>query len=331
MKICVLLGGASTERNVSIHSGLAVGKALVEAGHQVFYLDPATPLTEMENFLGTLSEIAVNKENFKELTALSDHYFTKQLNWLKKENFDIVFNGLHGGNGENGIIAAVLQMAKIPFTGSGYYASAIAMDKYRSKLLMEKNGVSTAKSQLIHREDDYIEIAFPLVIKPNTAGSSVGLSIVKEKRDIQKDLVEAFLYDREVLVESYISGREMTVPVIAGNAYPVLEIIPKSGVYDYASKYGSNTSEYIVPAPISDSLSRHLQNQALRVVSALGLVNYCRIDFRVNEKNESFCLEANTLPGMTATSLTPKSAKAAGMSFIQLLEHIIENALTFRR
>jgi D-alanine-D-alanine ligase len=331
MKICVLLGGASTERNVSIHSGLAVGKELAKAGHQIFYLDPATPLTEMESFLDSLSNVAVNEQNFQALNQLSDHYFLKQLNWLKKENFDIVFNGLHGGNGENGRIAAVLEMAKIPFTGSGYYASAIAMDKYRSKLLMSENDVGTARSQLIRSADEAIAIPVPLVIKPNSAGSSVGLHIVKEETDLKPLLTDALIYDRDVLAEAYITGRELTVPVISGKAYPVLEIKPKSGVYDYASKYGSNMSEYIVPAEIPENLKDHLQEQALRVVEAIGLQNYCRIDFRVNEAGESFCLEANTLPGMTATSLTPKSAKAAGLDFIQLLEHIISDALTIQR
>ena len=331
MKICVLLGGASTERNVSIHSGFAVGRELAKAGHQVFYLDPATPLTQMADFLDSLRNVAVNEENFRELTQLSDHYFLKQLNWIKKENFDIVFNGLHGGNGENGRIVAVLEMAKIHFTGSGYFASAIAMDKFRSKLLMAQNGVRTARSQLIRQFYEKINIPAPLVIKPNRAGSSVGLHIVKEECDLNPLLKDALSYDKEILVEAYIAGRELTVPVIAGNAYPVLEIKPKSGVYDYASKYGSNMSEYIVPAEIPEKMKSHLQEQALRVVEALGLQNYCRIDFRVNEAGESYCLEANTLPGMTATSLTPKSAQAAGLSFIQLLEHIIADALTIQR
>lgn len=328
MKVCILLGGASTERNVSIHSGLTIAEALRKKNHKFKFLDPATPLKKMDNFIKSLDTISVETQNFDKLKKMHDQYFIKQIEWIKEENFDIVFNALHGGNGENGVISAVLQIAGIPFTGSEYMASAIAMDKYRTKKLLNSIGVLTSPFELHTSPTKFPRsLSFPLVIKPNDAGSSVGLSIVKKEKNILNETKKALKYSREYIIEKYINGRELTAPIICDETYPLVEIVPKSGVYDYRSKYGQGMNEYIVPPLIDNSVMERIKISAKKVWNILGMKNYGRIDFRLNENNEAFCLEANTLPGMTNASLLPKSAKYSGLEFHDLIEKIITDVL----
>ncbi|MFA5435293.1 MAG: D-alanine--D-alanine ligase [Candidatus Neomarinimicrobiota bacterium] len=328
MKICVLLGGASPERMVSLSSGVAIGKALSENGHEVLYYDPATALSQMEAFRNSLSSIEMNNTDFKGMAGLRDDHFTAQVLQLKKENVNIVFNALHGGNGENGAIAAMLELAGIPFTGSGFAASALAMDKYKTKLVAAAVNVQSAECELHDRPVSRPErIAFPLVLKPNDAGSSVGLSVFHEACDLTAACREALVFSDSLIIERYIPGREFNIPVIAGEAFPVLEV-DAGGVYDFTAKYLGHKTQYLCPAPLSETLTREMQQQALRVWKALGLRNYARIDFRMTPDEEIFLLEANTLPGMTASSLVPKSAKARGLDFSALLELIIRDALT---
>ena len=329
MKICILLGGASTERNVSIHSGLAVAEALREKKHEFKFLDPATPLKKMDNFIDSLDTISVETQNFDKLKKMQDNYFLKQIDWIKKEKFDIVFNALHGGNGENGVISAVLQIAGIPFTGSEYMASAIAMDKYRTKKLLNSVGVLTPPFELFDSSTESPRsLPFPIVIKPNDAGSSVGLSIVKKEKNILNETKEALKYSGKYIIEKYISGRELTAPIICEETYPLVEIVSKSGIYDYKSKYGHGMNEYLVPPLMDSSVTEKIKMSAKKVWNILGMRNYGRIDFRLNENNEAFCLEANTLPGMTSASLLPKSAKYSGLEFPDLIEKIITDVLT---
>ena len=328
MKICVLLGGASPERMVSLSSGVAIGKALSENGHEVLYYDPATALSQMETFRNSLSSIEMNNTDFKGMAGLRDDHFTAQVLQLKKENVNIVFNALHGGNGENGAIAAMLELAGIPFTGSAFAASALAMDKYKTKLVAAAVNVQSAECELHDKPVSRPErINFPLVVKPNDAGSSVGLSVFHEACDMTAACREALAFSDTLIIERYIPGREFNIPVIAGEAFPVLEV-DAGGVYDFKAKYLGHSTKYLCPAPLSEDLTRDMQQRALRVWKALGLRNYARIDFRMTPDEEIFLLEANTLPGMTASSLVPKSAKARGLDFSALLELIIRDALT---
>ncbi|MFA6617599.1 MAG: D-alanine--D-alanine ligase [Candidatus Neomarinimicrobiota bacterium] len=327
MKICVLLGGASPERVVSMASGTAVGSTLKELGHEVIYMDPSTPLDEMDDFRKKLENISMEDMDFENMAKLNDKPLKEQIPYLKEQGIELVFNALHGGNGENGVISGILEEAGLVYTGSDYEASAIAMDKFKTKILARYVGVQCADEELhdkpIHAPE---RVKFPLVIKPNDAGSSVGLKIFKEEADIFEACSEALKYSETVIIESFIPGREFNIPVVKGEAYPILEVDPH-GINDYKAKYMGHNTEYKVPAPLSPEITQKMQADAVKVYMALGLKNYARIDFRMNEEEEVYLLEANSLPGMTKASLVPKSAKALGLSFADLLEIIINDAL----
>jgi D-alanine-D-alanine ligase len=327
MRIAVLLGGASPERVVSLASGTAIGKALTELGHEVMYLDPATELDQMDDFRESLDNISMADMDFESMAQLNDEPFKEQIPYLKIKKIDVVFNALHGGNGENGIIAGMLEDAGIPYTGSGYLASAIAMDKFKTKLLAREVGVNCAEEELhempVHEPET---VKFPLVIKPNNSGSSVGLTIIEEPCDIYEATSDALKYSDTVIIESFIPGREFDIPVVKGEAYPILEVNPH-GVNDYKAKYMGDKTEYKVPAPLSEEKTKEMQEAAVKVYLALGLKNYARVDFRMTPDETIYLLEANTLPGMTASSLVPKSAKAIGIDFPELLTIIIEDAM----
>jgi len=327
MKICVLLGGASPERMVSLSSGTSIAKALVNLGHEVLFLDPATPLDKMGEFRAGLTNISMENMDFESMAKLRDDIFVEHIPYLKEEKIDLVFNALHGGNGENGVIADILEKAKIPYTGSGYQASALAMDKFKTKVLARYVGVNCADEELheepVHNPD---KVKFPLVVKPNNSGSSVGLTIIQEACDIFDATKEALKFSDTVIIEDFIPGREFDIPIVKGEAYPILEVNPH-GVNDYKAKYMGSKTEYKVPAPLSDEITQRMQADAVKVYNALGLKNYARIDFRMTEDEVIYLLEANTLPGMTASSLVPKSAKAIGIEFPELLGIIIQDAM----
>ncbi|MCF7832388.1 MAG: D-alanine--D-alanine ligase [Candidatus Marinimicrobia bacterium] len=328
MKICVLLGGASPERMVSLSSGTAIAKALKGLGHDILFIDPATPLEDMDDFRSGLENISMENMDFESMAQLNDDIFKEHIPYLKEQGVDLVFNALHGGNGENGVIADILEKAEIPYTGSDYQASALAMDKFKTKLLARYVGVNCADEELheepVHAPD---KVKFPLVVKPNNSGSSVGLTIIHEPCDIFDATSEALKFSDTVIIEDFIPGREFDIPVVKGEAYPILEVNPH-GVNDYKAKYMGNKTEYKVPAPLSSEITQRMQADAVKVYNALGLKNYARVDFRMTEDEDIYLLEANTLPGMTASSLVPKSAKAIGIDFPELLTIIIEDALS---
>ncbi|HDT12355.1 MAG TPA: hypothetical protein ENO01_01720, partial [Candidatus Marinimicrobia bacterium] len=253
MKVCILLGGASPERNISLFSGMAIGKALEEKGHQIVFVDPSTPWDNMDVFRESLKTASVNDDHFSEMARRDETLFTDHIAHIRDMGVDVVFNALHGGYGENGVIAAVLELSRIPYTGSGPMASALAMDKYLSKVLAESVDVKTGKAMRLTSVEEVNPdlLNFPLVIKPNSAGSSVGLYVVNEPCDIRPMIKEALLYDTIVLVEEFIPGQEMTVPVLAGKALPVIEIVPEGGIYNFETKYTAGKSRYLVPAPLS--------------------------------------------------------------------------------
>ena len=242
---------------------------------------------------------------------------------------DITFLALHGEEGENGKLQAALDIAGIKDTGSGYLGSAIAMNKGLSKLLFRENGIPTPPAiKLKKGHVPYDDIGFPCVVKPCSGGSSVGTSIVNGPEEYAAALDLAFRYEKEVIVEKYIKGRELTVGVIDGRAMPVIEIIPKSGFYDYKNKYQAGATDEICPAQIGPEATERVQRLAERVNRALMIDAYCRADFLWDtESDEMYCLEANTLPGMTPTSLIPQMAAAEGMSFGELCEKLIQVSL----
>jgi D-alanine-D-alanine ligase len=251
------------------------------------------------------------------------------------DNIDLVFLALHGRWGEDGMIQSLLDLKGIKYTGSGVLSSTIAMDKDFSKTIFQKNYVNTPSWVTIDKKfnrDEIIriinsELPYPVVIKPNEQGSTGGLSIAKKDEEVFKAIETAFRYSDLIVVEEYIPGREMTVAILEDKPLPVLEIIPKSGFYDYESKYTSGMSEYIVPADVTKDVFDKMQQQAITAFRSLRCNVYGRVDFRINEENIPFCLEVNTLPGMTETSLVPKMAKAVGISFEDLIERIIRNSL----
>ncbi len=328
MKICVLLGGASPERQVSLETGRAIGHALRELGHDVYFVDPALAFSEKETIEEQLQKNDISGQDFLSVKKMNDSQLPVYIDWIRKNGTDIVFNATHGGNGENGVVAAHLELAGLPYTGSSFAASSLAMDKYRCKCLFQATGIPTADFETCRVPLNHPEnISFPLVIKPSKTGSSVGLFVVKEKQNIYEYSRTALQYDDEILIEAFVDGKELTVPVVAGKVWPVVEIDPDGGVYDYTHKYSQGMSRYYVPARLNQEQSDKVQQLALKVCEVIGLTNYARIDFRMDREGRFYCLEPNTLPGMTATSLLPKSLKHAGVEFPQLLEMIIEDAL----
>lgn len=332
MKIVLLYGGSCGERFVSFSSSKAIYKSLIDLGHKVIPIDPAQKT--QKNYLESHS-----LEEFKEVKYANDkkpkhvNILFDNINEIKdKIKPDIVFNGLHGGYGEDGLIQDLFDRMKIAYTGSGALSSKIAMNKHVSKQIMRDEGVPTARWQLITSSKTNVhdlvdDLGLPMVIKPNNGGSSVGLSIVKDKSEIIPALKLALKYDKHAIVEEFIPGREITVSILDVKTYPIIEIKPKSGVYDYESKYTKGKTEYIVPAEIDSGIAMQIHLNALRCFEALGMSVYGRIDYRLTKDNAYYCLEGNTLPGMTDTSLVPKSVAKEDLSFTELVEKILNLSL----
>ena len=340
MKIVVLCGGLSNERDVSISTGTGAARALRENGHEVvlvdLYLGLTEPVTDPDAIFraGTALSAAAIGETSPDLDAVRamrpdpDCRIGPGVLALCRAA-DMVFLALHGEEGENGKLQATLDLHGVRYTGSGYLGSALAMDKELSKILFRSSGIPTPPGVTLRRGDAVPEsIGFPCVVKPCSGGSSVGTSIVKSEAEYAAALDFAFRYEDRVLVETYIHGRELTVGVMDGHAMAVIEIIPKTGFYDYKNKYQAGLTEEICPAPISAKDTERVQRLAERVYEALHLDAYGRVDFLMDKADgELYCLEANTLPGMTPTSLIPQMAAAEGMDYGELCEKIIEVSL----
>ncbi|HMU42419.1 MAG TPA: D-alanine--D-alanine ligase [Ignavibacteriaceae bacterium] len=326
--IALLLGGTSPEKEVSKSSAASVYKALLALGYRVKLINPAYGINQ-----------PLRTEDFfaeQEFSEISNRNFIAAVNSSLFDDVDLAFLTLHGKWGEDGSIQSLLELRGIKYTGSKILSSAVAMDKAMSKILFKEYEVETPKGFLIENHSIDIEsvskkieneFGFPVAVKPNDQGSTVGLTICNEKSKLSESLNIAFKFAKHVLIEEYISGRELTVAVLDGEALPPLEIKPKSGFYDYESKYTTGLTEYEVPAKVSDEITATLKQQALLAFKALHCDGYARVDFRMNEQNKIYCLEVNTLPGMTATSLVPKMAKVVGISFEQLVEKIIQLGL----
>ena len=331
MKITVLMGGTSSERNVSLASGIRIVLALRGRGHDVTALDPARGVISAaeEKQLAT-GKVGTEPPSLEALSKFAEGAFLPNLLAMKEiSGADVVFLALHGGKGEDGTIQALLDMANIRYTGSGHLSSAMAMDKDLSKKLFRAEDVKTADWMMAPVQIEEVEgiLGLPVVVKPSKQGSTVGLSVVKKREDLMPAIEEANRYDDEVMIERFVPGRELTGGVLGDIDLPVGEISAKHEIYDYECKYtpGMATEEF--PAKLSPEATEMVQQQALAAFRALKLRGYARIDFRLTTEGEFYCLEANTLPGMTELSLIPQGAAAMGIDFPELCERIVKLAL----
>ncbi|MDQ3081135.1 MAG: D-alanine--D-alanine ligase [Gemmatimonadota bacterium] len=331
------MGGSSSERNVSLASGIRIVLALRSKGHDVIAFDPSRgPLSEEEQQTLATSTVGTEPPSLDALERVTGGGFLTSLETRPEiSGADVVFLALHGGMGEDGTLQALLDMAKVKYTGSGHLSSALAMDKDLSKKLFRVAGVQTADWLMAPASLKEVENAFglPVVVKPSKQGSTVGLTVVKERGQFEAAVAEAFLYDDEVMIEQFIPGRELTVGILGDRALPVGEIKPVHEIYDYECKYTAGMATEEFPADLSAEQTLIVQQQALAAFRALKLGGYARIDFRLASSDDGagpaggfYCLEANTLPGMTELSLIPQGAAAAGMSFAELCEEIVTQA-----
>jgi D-alanine-D-alanine ligase len=304
LKIGVIAGGVSSEREISLMTGKNIYNSLLRSGYNAVFIDP----DPVGNFLARLGEI------------------------------DLAFLALHGKYGEDGTIQGLLEFAGIPYTGSGILGSAIAINKILSKKIFQSENILTP---------DYIEVelkngldlsglkklldkiqGYPVIVKPNTEGSTIGINIVNEAPGLEYAVNESLKYDSKILIEKYIKGRELTVSIIGSEpvALPIIEIKPKSGFYDYQAKYTSGMTEYVVPAELDDEIAGNISKTAIECHKALQCNSISRVDFILDSYNNAYVIELNTMPGMTETSLVPKAAKAAGINFDLLVEIILDLA-----
>ncbi len=298
-KIAVLMGGLSKEREISFKSGKAVLRALRESGYEnVFEIDAGYDLAEK----------------------------------LTREKAEIAFIALHGRYGEDGTVQGLLEYLKIPYTGSGVLGSAVSMDKAMSKRIFENEGIPSAPYlvfesgmgvKTISKAVENCGFGFPVVVKPSREGSTIGLSVAKDSESLKKAIKDAFEYDPEIVVEKYIAGKEITVGILDGDPLPLVEIVPKSGLFDYKAKYTKGMTEYFVPARVSRKVTRQSQDIASDVFRVLQCYGFGRVDFIVDKDENLFVLELNSIPGMTDTSLVPMAARETGLSFNRLIEKII--------
>ncbi len=340
MKIVVLAGGTSTERDVSLVSGAKIYKALKENGHKALLLDVFLGLEDADldtvfdrgdELLGNIEGIKQDNPDIEAVKALrkdggKTFFGPNVLEICRKA--DVVFMALHGENGENGKVQAAFDLHGIRYTGNDYVSSALAMDKALAKELFAYHGISTPVGFALKKgEPDTHEVKYPVVVKVTDGGSSVGVYIAHNSEEYEKAKEGAFTYGNELVVEQFIEGREFSVGVIKGEALPVIEIAPKEGFYDYKNKYQEGSTIETCPAEIDADTTKHMQQMAVDVFKALRLTQYARIDIMMNKDGEMFALEANTLPGMTPMSLMPQEALAVGINYNQLCEKLINMAM----
>jgi D-alanine-D-alanine ligase len=330
VRIAVLFGGDSMERDVSIASASQVVGALRSRGHDVIAFDSGrgrlTADDEKRLFAGRIDTRPPDQSDVATLPTV--------VSAPDLADVDLVFLALHGGSGEDGTVQALLDLADIPYTGSGRLGSAVGWDKDVAKRLFLAAGVPTPDWLMAPQPIDLVEqrIGFPLIVKPNGQGSTVGLTLVKEKSGFEAAIAHAGKFDDSVMIERYIPGRELTVGILEDRPLAVGEIIPKTGpIFDYAAKYQAGGADEIFPAKITETQTARAQEFALRVHRALKLDVYSRVDFRMDPEGGIWCLEVNTLPGLTSGSLLPRAAAAVGISFPELCERICRGALARKR
>ncbi len=302
-KVGILMGGPSTEREISLESGKAVYESLTQAGLKVATIDIKTDEKQ------------------------------ESIRLIKSYEIDVAFIALHGRFGEDGQIQEILDTMGIPYTGSGARASRLAMDKIASRKIFEASGLTVPRykaednlsynANWMARHNDF---ALPLVVKPATHGSSIGLSIVEKEEYLGKSVDLAFSFDERIIIEEYVTGREVTVGILDEKALPVIEIIPKKRFFDYEAKYQAGLTDYVVPAGLEDETAKKIQEAALSAHKLLGCYGCSRVDLILSKENIPFVLEVNTIPGLTLTSLLPKAAKVVGINFPQLCIKLIKLA-----
>ncbi|SES93102.1 D-alanine--D-alanine ligase family protein [[Clostridium] polysaccharolyticum] len=339
MNIVVLAGGTSTERDVSLITGTKVYEALKQNGHNVILVDLFLGLEEMETVSSDIFTMEYNwVKNVNGITAENpDIEQVKAMRKDKSDNIfgahvlevcqmaDMVFMALHGSNGEDGRIQATFDLMGIPYTGTGYLSSALAMDKGISRKFFQSHDVPVAAGTTMTQGSGSSGWnVYPCIVKPCCGGSSVGVSIAHNLEEFKKALADAFAFENEVVVEQFIKGREFSVGVIEGKALPIIEIAPIEGFYDYKNKYQAGSTVETCPAVLTEDQTRKMQMYAERAYEALGIESYARIDFMMDESGKMYCLEANTLPGMTPTSLLPQEAAVIGYDFNQLCDWILK-------
>ena len=303
-RIGVLMGGPSSEREISLKSGKAVFEVLKQIGLGVTAID-------------------IKTDNIEENTDL-----------IKSNNINCAFIAMHGYFGEDGTIQQILENLKLPYTGSGVFASKLAMDKIESRKIFEKNGLKVPRYKEIDKTSYFssqlsalsFQLGFPLVIKPATHGSSVGLSIIGREEDLDNAIASAFIFDQRAIIEEYIKGRELTVGILDNSALPVIEIVPKKMFFDFEAKYKPGMTDYIVPAELEEGVAKKTMDAALSAHKLLGCFGCSRVDMILSEDNQPCVLEVNTIPGLTSTSLLPKAAKTAGIDFSDLCLTLIKLA-----
>lgn len=294
-RIGVLMGGTSSEREISLKTGSLIASSLMKKGYEVRTIDASTDLPSQ----------------------------------LLKEKVEVAYIALHGKYGEDGCVQGLLEVMNIPYTGSGVTASVICMDKALSKKIFEYHGIPTPKYYIYKRETkDIPPIRYPVVIKPCHEGSTIGVSIVEKDTEVTEAINRALQYDNTIIIEEYIEGREITASILGDKPLPLVEIIPVKGFYDYTSKTTKGMAEYIVPAKVSSFLAKKIQAIALEAHRATGCHYVSRVDFRVDRGENPHVLEINTIPGMTETSLLPLAAGKAGITYDELVESILVSAFT---
>ncbi|MDO4633422.1 MAG: D-alanine--D-alanine ligase [Eubacteriales bacterium] len=344
MKIVVLAGGTSTERAISIVSGTKVCEALRSKGHAAILIDVFCGREDLDlehafsaeyDLAEAVSYMESFNDKIEQMQAEGHSFFgPKVLDACRAA--DVVFLALHGVCGEDGRIQATFDLLDIPYTGSGSLGSALAMDKALSKQLFRENGVPTPAGVILKKEEarptaESCGVGLPCVVKAACGGSSVGVYVVQTEEEFAKALEDCFALEDKVVIEAYIKGREFSVGVVEGKAYPIIEIAPLVGFYDYKNKYQAGSTIETCPAELSEELTAKMQKIAEDAFDALKLSNYGRIDFMMDENHQMYCLEANTLPGMTPTSLLPQEAAALGMGFEDLCETLIQVSMRNRK
>ena len=336
----MLAGGISTERDVSLVSGKMIYRALKRNGHNAILLDVFLGYegTDIDSVFSLDKDWEAQVAGIKETNPDIEQIKAMRQDWEKCflgpnviaicQRADVVFIALHGENGENGKVQAYFDLMGITYTGTDYVSSALSMDKGLAKDIFYKHGISTPKGiRLKKGETESEKLPFPCIVKACNGGSSVGVSIAKNETEYEAAKAEGYKYDDEVIIEQYIEGREFSVGVLDGKALPVIEIEPLTGFYDYKNKYQAGSSIETCPADLPKEKAEELQHCAEAAFRALRLKKYARIDFMMDKNGAIYCLEANTMPGMTPTSLLPQEAAAAGMSYEALCERLIQISL----
>ncbi len=337
LKILVLAGGDSEEREVSLASAKAITASLQRLGYDTYVIDSATGRSLLDTEGRYLLQEDSKSTSKIALQQSSSMALTKSLNSDDYKNSDLVFLALHGGTGEDGTIQALLDLAGLKYTGSDRLSSAAAMNKAFSKRILKNEGIPTPDWMVInlkrpedietHLSNLHGKFDYPLIVKPNNSGSTIGLTLVKDQNQLKPAMESAFKVSKEILVEQYIKGREITGAVLNGKPLPLVEIVPTGELYDYQCKYTKGKSQYICPAELPDSTTLEIQKLADKAYEILNCSGLARVDFILDKNNQPYFLEVNTLPGMTELSLAPMAAKESGLSFDDLIESICNSAL----